>query len=537
MSEESKVTISSAEEDPRSRDVDDDHVSDKVRISGNLVPVTGKSDEYPDPFFKNSYEVKALDGVSPALKQRASRSIKKVMQGADGAGTKRIEGETLDGYNLFGVVSPPYNMDYLAKLYTLSPAHYGAVNAKTSNVVGLGYDFVDSHKAREKMEESEGEEEKKKNVKKMSRLRSYMFGWLDNCNEEDTFDETLRKVYTDYEVTGNGYFEIGRTDSGEIGYIGHIPATTIRVRKERDGFVQIIGERVRFFKHLGKETANPVNPGEETNEVIHIKKYNPENSYYGVPDILSAMQAVTGQEFASRYNLEYFENKAVPRYVVIIKGGKLGAAGQSELIKFFDSAVKGTNHRTILVPLPADTSEGGKTSFEMNPIEAGVQDASFVNYEKINLQKILMAERVPMTKVGLAEGVNLAVARDADKTFKEQVCRPEQRVIDKKLNRIFSEKTDLMRFKLNELTLTDEDTQSKIDERYLRMQTLVPNEIRARWGKSGLKGGDKIVDLKAQAGAEAAAKGNRAKDSQRSAGATDSAGEGRNTKGDGRSVT
>jgi len=61
-------------------------------------------------------------------------------------------------------------------------------------------------------------------------------------------------------------------------------------------------------------------------------------------------------------------------------------------------------------------------------------------------------------------------------------------------------------FKLNELTLTDEDTQSKIDERYLRMQVLVPNEVRARAGMSGLKGGDKVVDLKPNS---AAALGNR----------------------------
>src|SRR5690606_17436203 len=133
------------------------------------------------------------------------------------------------------------------------------------------------------------------------------------------------------------------------------------------------------------------------------------------------------------------------------------------------------------VPLPAEDKDR-KVSFEMKPVEAGVQDASFVNYKKMNLNYILMAHRVPISKVGLAEGVSLAVARDADKTFKEQVCRPEQRIVERKLNKIFSEVTNLFDFKLNELTLTDEDTQSKIDERYLRMKVVVPNEIRARWG-------------------------------------------------------
>ena len=50
-----------------------------------------------------------------------------------------------------------------------------------------------------------------------------------------------------------------------------------------------------------------------------------------------------------------------------------------------------------------------------------------------------MAHRVPINKIGTPEGVNLAVARDADKTFREQVCRPAQMNLEKKLNKIVEE--------------------------------------------------------------------------------------------------
>jgi hypothetical protein len=147
-----------------------------------------------------------------------------------------------------------------------------------------------------------------------------------------------------------------------------------------------------------------------------------------------------------------------------------------------------------------------------------------------------MAHRVPISKVGVVEGVALAVARDADKTFKEQVCRPEQRVAENKIAKIVKEVTDIFFIRLVEMTLTDEDTQSKIDERDLRMQVIVPNERRIKLGLSGRKGGDEVVDLKAQQVADQKATGqkSRARDSERSANATDSAGEGRNTKGEGR---
>ena len=69
-----------------------------------------------------------------------------------------------------------------------------------------------------------------------------MHQWLESLNNDDSFTTTMTKVYTDMQAIGNGYLEIGRTTRGEIGYIGHIPATTMRVRRLRDGYVQIIGQ-------------------------------------------------------------------------------------------------------------------------------------------------------------------------------------------------------------------------------------------------------------------------------------------------------
>ena len=130
------------------------------------------------------------------------------------------------------------------------------------------------------------------------------------------------------------------------------------------------------------------------------------------------------------------------------------------------------------------------------------QESSFNVYRKSNRDEILLAHRVPVNKIGTPEGINLAAARDADKTFKEQVCRPAQDILEKKINRIVSELTDVLIIKFRELTLTDEDTQSKIDERYLRMQVITPNEVRIRKGMVPIDGGDTMVQLKPQQQAE-----------------------------------
>ena len=176
----------------------------------------------------------------------------------------------------------------------------------------------------------------------------------------------------------------------------------------------------------------------------------------------------------------------------------------------------------------------------MDPIEAGIQEGSFEKYRKSNRDDILMAHQVPFSKVGGGAGVSIASAIASDRTFKEQVARPAQRNLEKVINKIVKEKTDILKFKLNELTLTDETTQSQIDERYLRMQVVVPNEVRERLGYPSRLGGQDPIVMGAQQRAEqtAQATGNRMRDQQRTDNASDSPSTttGRGPGGEGRTV-
>jgi len=489
-----------------------------------------------DPFDIAEDQINKMVGLSSSFKRKNTREMNKSFTGADDAKSKQKEYATNIGYYKFGVVTPPYNIDYLCKLYEISPVHKAAVDAKVSNVVGLGFNWAESNKMVDILQNLEGSDEKlSKARRKLERAKTELTDWLDSTNAEDTFQETLKKVWTDYESTGNGYLEIGRTTSGKIGYIGHIPSATMRVRSDRDGFVQIVGKEIEFFRHFGDlETGNPITADPRPNEVIHFKKYSPVNTYYGIPDIIGAKNAVAGAEFAARFNLDYFEYKAVPRYVITVKGATLSPTAEARLVEFFQTGLKGKNHRSLYVPLPA----GDNVEFKMEPVESKVLDSSFQGYGRDCRDEILMVNRVPLTKVGIPENANLAIARDADKTFKETVVRPEQANLEKKINRIFSEMTDALVMKFNELTLTDEIDQAKIDQIYLQTQVDLPNEVRQRRGLPARKGGDKPFELKPQDAAEKSSQimDSRARDKERNANATDSVGNARNPKGEGRTV-
>lgn len=501
-----------------------------------------------DEFKKSTEEILKYKGINPNFKRNIKRKLEKaITPGANytapinGIGGDDAESKQLIflqyGYGLFDVIEPPYNPVTLAKVYEVSSANYAAINAKVANIVGLGYKLDYTLKTKQKLEAMVDQEKVVKVRRKLEGAKEEILNWLDTRNDDDTFTATLTKLYLDLEATGNGYLEIGRKTTGEIGYIGHIPSATMRVRRLRDGFVQMVGGKFAYFKnfHDDEVLAAPFGSDPRPNEIIHIYNYTPTNTYYGIPAIVSAQNAMAGNEFSSKFNLEYFENKATPRYIFWVKGAKLSRDAEAKLFEFFQNNLRGQSHRTLVVPLPGDEA-GSKVDVKMEAVENGVQEGSFDRYRKSNLQEILMSHRVPMSKIGSAEGISLAAAKDADKTFKEQVTRPAQDVLQKKIQGIISEKTDLFKLVFNELTLTDEDTQSKIDERYLRMQVLLPNEVRTRLNLPPIPSGNEPVKLNAQQAADQTAQGtgNRQRDQQRQANAGDGETGQRNPQGEGR---
>ena len=443
-----------------------------------------------DPFL----EVK-ISSLSPKMKRKANRLAKKY-EGIDGVGTKYVDPLVVNGYSLWDIINPPYDLDNLAHLYDQSAIHYASINARVMNTVGLGYEFTETLKAKRKIERTQENEAKLDRTRRaMQDLKEELDETFESLNIEETLIETLVRVWQDVLTIGNGYLEIGRNNAGKIGYIGHIPGTMVRVRRKRDGFVQISRSnklQAVFFRNFQDlETEDPINMDPKPNEILHFKMYSPNHTYYGIPSAVSAAAAIVGDKFAKEYNIDYFENKAIPRYAIILKGAKISNRSKMELVNYFRNEVKGRNHGTLIIPIPA--SIGSDTDIKFEKLEAGIQDSSFDKYRKSNRDEILVANRVPAPKVGVYDNANLAVSRDADKTFKMQVIGPDQAVIEKKINRIVGEFTDLLQFKLKKIDLMDEEMESRIYDRYLRAEVITPNEVRTKVGLPERKDGDDVL--------------------------------------------
>jgi PBSX family phage portal protein len=515
-----------------------------------------------DPFNKNWDDLKNYAGIEKNFKRRTERLIKAqydysvpnnivttnegylnsasaISQGTDNTGSKQINPGSVyrNGYGLFDVITPPYNMYELANYYDTSFANHAAIDAKVANIVGLGYHFSVTDRTQLMLESRDESSAVEKARKRIERMKIELRDWLETLNDDDSFTKTMEKVLTDFESTGNGFLEIGRKVNGEIGYVGHIPATTVRVRRLRDGYLQIIGNKVVYFRNFGAKNPNPVTGDPRPNEIIHYKQYSPLNTFYGIPDILSAISSLIGDQLAAQYNIDYFQNKAVPRYIITLKGAKLSADAEDKMFRFLQTGLKSQSHRTLYIPLPGD-SDGNKVDFKMEPIENGIQDGSFKEYRKQNRDDILIAHQVPISKLGGTDS-GIAAALSQDRTFKEQVARPSQRYLEKIVAKIIKEKTDILELKFNELTLTDEIAQSQILERYVRNKIMVPNEARELLDLPQRSDGDEPMEMNARQATDARAntQQNRSRDRDRTNNQSDGEAtvNGRNPQGEGRS--
>jgi PBSX family phage portal protein len=521
-----------------------------------------------DPFNKSWDELIGMRGLNKNFKRRTQRAEKatpggyrlvtnQVPRQADGqiseeylsdsnavgqntkhsVGSKQINpGQVYrNGYGIFDLITPPYNLYELSAYYDTSFANHAAIDTKVSNTVGLGYDFKMTVATLMKLEAMEKDTAKTKAKKRIEQLKIQLGDWLENLNQDESLTKILEKVVTDMQATGNGYIEIGRTVAGDIGYVGHIPATTMRVRRLHDGYIQIIAGTIVYFRNFGASNPNPVTDDPRPNEIIHLKEYSPLNTFYGVPDIIAALPSLMGDQMAQRYNIDYFENKAVPRYIITVKGAKLTPEAEDKLFRFFQTGLKGQSHRTLYIPLPGD-SEGSKIEFEMHPVENGVQEASFDQYRQRNRDDILMAHQVPLSKLGGTES-NLAAAMTQDRTFRDQVAKPLQEYIQKAVNKIIKEKTDVLELEFKQVSLTDEIAESQILERYVKNQIMVPNEAREAINLPQREGGDKPVELTARQAADEKGNmaGNKTRDGERLNNQSDgpAAVSGRNPKGEG----
>jgi PBSX family phage portal protein len=388
---------------------------------------------------------------------------------------------------------PPYNLDALAQFLEINTYHMRCCKTKAIVTAGLGYEFVVPEGV-----ENPGPETKAV----LQRFFSYP-------NEEMTWGEILENVLTDFEALGNGYFELvrNRFGFGPPRAIYHVPAVTMRVRRDKKGFVQQRGNRLVHFRPFGTDPRGPLafDPRDEgkpagrrrlLHEVIHLKNYHPRSSYYGLPDFLPALRALVGNKMAGDFNISFFENNAVPQYAIIVKGGELAKGTRKRIEEYFREHIKGQAHKTLILEVVQD--EGEKVEVEIKPLSVEIKDSSFQMYRSANAEEIRIAHGVPGRLIGLSEKGGLGGAGEGtsqQEVFKYHVIEPKQRRLEYRINSFLVKRgfgIDDWELRFKEIDVTDETKVAGIVSKLVRLGVMTINEARRALNQKPLehKGAD-----------------------------------------------
>lgn len=177
------------------------------------------------------------------------------------------------GFNVPGLVAPPYDPRMLCRLYEHSNALRQNVDGYATNIDGFGHHFepcinLDADDAREKVREaiyldkllgaaggdpvkvqepSDEEIDAKiaelKRLMRMEHARAQSF--FDYCGTEISFSTLRKRMRSDLEITGNAYWEVIRSAEGEPSQFVMMPSHTVRLVKKDGKRVDVVQEMQR----------------------------------------------------------------------------------------------------------------------------------------------------------------------------------------------------------------------------------------------------------------------------------------------------
>ena len=206
----------------------------------------------------------------------------------------------------------------------------------------------------------------------------------------ENFMSVWRKIIDDYYTFGNAYYEIVTYDGGVNIY--HIDATKVRIAKDKENVI-VHPDWSTYKQRKDEAVVIPFYPsfirdGGNQRSVIHIKDYEPEFDYYGLPDYIAALEDISVNYEIGKWNNTKFKQHFQPSSIVEINGDM----SDEEAEAFVEEARskftgEGNNGKILFLVKNGDTSPATVTTIADN------QDGSFMDLQNMTNQNIITAHR------------------------------------------------------------------------------------------------------------------------------------------------
>lgn len=239
--------------------------------------------------------------------------------------------------------------------------------------------------------------------------------------------EFFEAVYAYKLISGNSYMQAVRADSGEPQELFSLRPDRVSVIAGKgcvpEGYRYTVGDWTRDFV---------VNRLTGQSDVLHLKKFNPLNDWYGLSSIEAAAYSIDQHNEAAAWNQALLQNGARPSGALIVKNGANGEGGYLSEDQYLrvkaqmDEAHTGAGNagRPLLL-------EGG---LEWKEMSISPKDMDFINTKDSAARDIAMAFGVPSQLLGIQGDATYNNMAEARKALMEQSIVPMAENMASELN-------------------------------------------------------------------------------------------------------
>jgi len=135
---------------------------------------------------------------------------------------------------------------------------------------------------------------------------------------------------------------------------------------------------------------------DKASEIIHLRKYHPLSPLYGIPAFIASFTAMVSDEAAEKWNLGFFENNRVPRWLFKLIGQGITDKEKEDFKTYFTQVLKGRSHVPMIIAMSDPDSK-----IETEKLEADVNEGSFLQTRDKNRDEIIASHGVPPRMVGV----------------------------------------------------------------------------------------------------------------------------------------
>ena len=277
------------------------------------------------------------------------------------------------------------------------------------------------------------------------------------------FDACVLRVIWQ-ELCGNAYLHIVTNPRlGVPAQLWPMPPQWVRIVPDEDQFVS--------GYLYGRNAAQEVKF--ETKEVIHFKRPNPRDLWYGMGKLEAAWGAASANVAVHAMDLSTFQNNARPDYLLSVKG-QAGEAELDALEERIRTKFKGPSRGGHFLVSSSD--------IDLKPLSFPPKD--IVGRDDI-VEEIAACFGVPVTMLK-ANDPNLASARQGFQSWREMtilpLCRMDEEVLNQRLLPLFDLGTDDAVLAYDNPVAADEQMELTRRSSAVAGGWMTPNEARAEQG-------------------------------------------------------